>query len=693
MHRSTTGPITPPKPFGSFIRAMLAVWLLALSCCTSANEPINLDVIEEEGRLALEQNRHGSFLEFGNNLLFLEDFSPNRITSALAQITLGGILPGLLIGSAPHLGQWLEKVTQTTHSHTQTLVQGSQWAGTLLALVARLANLEDIFNAGLSYTNLSAAFELLGYQRILFLLGLQQLTDQQRLHYRLLSTALLITAWQLWPFSTGEKSWPVQLTDRYSKYFIIRIHSPTPDHNLPVVEFLRTQLQMTSRHDGQHPLGRLAHAMERTGRESLSVVPRTLTTGKQLMLMVPQDDTGQQAAIVHIALDYQKETFTPWLEESYANPHLRQASRFFSLFQKDILDHISDALLCLYNKCHWGQLSATAHEDVFTYQPDEPAAPVPAQESTVPYHSSNARVFQLGSRLFARANDHNLELSANPVQSGHFHQYRLPAWLTSLISAELTASFRDWAFKSTLNTLTPHASVTPAGPSLPEISPEPFPELSPSPDPEITSDAHSASVPLSSGVGRTRSQVARSQTTPLPPAAQNLPWIRRGDKEKIQPVSQTKRFGNAQRKTPKDPLNLYKNIRRRHPSDGLATSFETSHYYTNYAGGVTDKMYKHARQNKECVICFDSGRKAAPLLKCPHQCEAGVMHLGCLDKYLHNHVQYNDVGAELLYPPGNRQGSIANPTKAIGARHHAHINVPCPVCRQPIAAQLRWGKR
>ncbi|CAM3809335.1 hypothetical protein [Parendozoicomonas haliclonae] len=695
---------------------------------------------ERSSGLTTSQNSNGSFISYGNSTLYLEGLTKEQLSQSAQQIFWGGIIPGILLGSRPFVSGVLDTVDNDSAVVASTVYGAQTFAGYGLAMMGALANIKNIIDAGMGYTTLSSFFSTLHAGHILNLLGNTYEGYSRSMHeYRRATfTAIALLSYYLSPDSfKGASPRPVYLQDNVSHRLFIQLGLPPQDNNAPYIEFSRTGFNSKSRESRQSPLNRLADTMDQIGLQNLTVFPSTEVTGNQLLLAVNKS-TDSPPTLIEMDLNFGRNRYTPWLEESYLNAAELDSEAYFSVFHESLLHQISDALLCTQGACATGVLS-DSHDVHKVYRP--------FRNQITDVHlntdeNSSTPVASLGGQFTLSLDKKALTITSPDATDDLHYQYRLPRWLVSLFNAEITYSARELSLHSLraalhegarsldLNLEAPTRRVrrpeikhhiyygyydepvarTPSGDYYEMTIPAPSaahgpshgPSYNPTPTPLVTETRPAA--PMMSSVAPSESSHSSSslqlssfswsdhlfsRPSHAANATHDAYTTGVGDPSATRPAPQPNKrlrpvldFGQK-RNSPKDPLYRFNNAPA-DPRDSIEGGFGVDNLRKPYAAGIVEDLQVAASRDSDgepnaCIICLEEGSPAEPLYKCP-QCRAGMGHLGCLDEYAFNEIQNKHTG----YKYSLHWHDLF---------HLNHeVNVPCSSCKHPLAAQIRWSQ-
>ena len=397
-------------------------------------------------------NQSGAFLSAGNTVIFLEGVTSQTFQELAYQGILGGLLPGLILGSRPYVNRALQQnfpsPASTIPYNVYTLLT---FAGYIPNYLFKALNLTSIYNAGAWYLLPSALYEYI------YLVHYASTGTPSREGPNIIRGAGIALGLGLsrlgFAFNGGQSPRQINLAGDDGFQFFIQIRPQFTEVNLTAVEIHRTKLASASESNPLAPMGRLAKVMDEAKINTLFLIPQTTTAGNHLSLsFAAENESGHvQAFTGSIKLDYGDNLFTPWLEP-FLYGHTPKSGEptvyppLLSVFQKDILKPVIEFLGCLNSEtCATGIMEPDSeNEKNLTYRPY--LNRVTGQTIRDRQLSEEATsLFSIPGNLFLKQESSELTLSSSYTPLKSVKQFWVPSWLTSAAVAEINAAVRESA--------------------------------------------------------------------------------------------------------------------------------------------------------------------------------------------------------------------------------------------------------
>ena len=407
----------------------------------------------------------GTYIKLGNSIFFLEGLYGSDVTSALKQGLWGGVLPGIIWGLRPWAAYGLQQLNYD-HDYYQAL---SWYVLTALGaapyLKAQFDNLAHIFKGSTLYSAQTLLIE--GLYNYKLVKSWHDNTPPPSLisYYAIQGSATMagLIGKEVTRLAMGQPSkQTVTLTGDPSRYFFVKVQPGQYKTKNYIIEIQRIRLNKTPIPNPDTPLGRLALAMDELNIDSLHALPRFSPTGNRLNLSFAKKTTeahpfSERAnSDLQLQLDLEYENPHPWIESFLIEgnelyPGEIPAGSYFSIFQSQILNHISDALICSHSpeECLSGDISLKNMNYQTVYSPSSESQLQPISLWVSRTSEGGKATASLGEGVTLISPTHGARAYSKTITvfSQHQHhptvaQYWLPAWAGQIAISEANSATR-----------------------------------------------------------------------------------------------------------------------------------------------------------------------------------------------------------------------------------------------------------
>ena len=418
----------------------------------------------------------GTYIKLGNSVFFLEGLYGSDVTSALKQGLWGGVLPGIIWSLRPWAAYGLKQLNYDNEYYQALSWYALTALGAAPYLKAQFDNLALTFKGSTLYSAQTLLLE--GLYNYKLVKSWHEDTPPPNLisYYAIQGSATMagIIGKELTRLAMGHPSkQTVTLTGDPSRYFFIKVQPGLYKARNYIIEVQRIRLNKTPTPNPDTSLGRLALAMDELNIDSLHALPRFSPTGNRLNLSFAKKTTEAHPFTertnnnLQLQLDLEYENPHPWiesflLEENELYPGEIPAGSYFSVFQSQILDHISDALICSHSpeECKSGEISLKNmnYQTVYSPSRESQLQPISLWVSRTAQGGKATASLGEGMTLISPAYGARAYSKTITVFSQHQHhptvaQYWLPAWAGQIAISEANSATRHIGMSLTTTAL------------------------------------------------------------------------------------------------------------------------------------------------------------------------------------------------------------------------------------------------